>query len=74
MVYNKKNKLLQIRLVVELYKKHKQPGVSTAYVFRTYIEPYYPMSISTLYNYLATPVEKELKQMENEKPQITLFD
>jgi len=32
------------------------------------------MSISTLYNYLATPVEKELKQMENEKPQLGLFD
>lgn len=74
MAYNKKNKLLQMKLVVELYKKHKQPGVSTAYVFRTYIEPLYPMSISTLYNYLSTPIEKELKQIGTEKAQISLFD
>lgn len=64
MSYNRKNALLKMKIVVDIYKKHKNDCNTTRGVFRKYIEPYYPMCIATLYNYLATPIEKELKEIE----------
>lgn len=58
-----------MRLVIEIYQREKKEGVSTAHVFRTYIFPQYPMSRSTLYNYLSTPVEKLLREEEAKKNQ-----
>ncbi len=49
--------------IIEVYKRHKLPGVSTAYVYRTHIFPEFHISIATLYIYLATPISRELKQM-----------
>lgn len=74
MAYTRKNKLLTMQKVLELYLKYKQDGTSTAYVYRTYIYPVYPISIATLYNYLATPVTKELKELDSKGPeQLKLF-
>jgi len=50
--------------VIEIYKRNKLPGVSTAHVYRTHIFPVYPISICTLYTYLSTPVERELKALK----------
>lgn len=55
------NTLLRIKAVVDEYKKHEHPGVSSAYIWRNYIFPVYHISLSTFYEYLATPVEKLLK-------------
>lgn len=67
MAYNRKNKLLFMQQVIEVYLEHKKPGISTAYVHRTVIEPRFHITISTLYNYLNTPVARELKRIDAEK-------
>ena len=67
MAYNNRNKLLTMQKVIEIYLREKKPGISTAYVYRTYILPVYPISIVTLYSYLNTPVSKLLKELEAEK-------
>lgn len=67
MSYNRRNTLLRMKLVVDIYKKHKNDGNTTRWVFKEHIEPYYPISIATLYNYLATPIEKELREIEEQR-------
>ncbi len=76
MAYNKRNKLLTMQKVIEIYLREKKPGISTAYVYRTYIFPVYPISIVTLYAYLNTPVVKQIKEMDAERAanQLSLFD
>jgi hypothetical protein len=75
MAYKRTNKLLMMQKVIEIYLREKKPGISTAYVYRTYIYPVYPISIATLYNYLSTPVTKELKEIEaNSNSQLGLFE
>ncbi|KAF0199018.1 MAG: hypothetical protein FD170_3946 [Bacteroidetes bacterium] len=70
--YNK-NTLLRMQIVVDIYLKHKDESNTTVGVFRKYIEPYYPMSIGTLYNYLSTPIDRELKAIESKSEQLELF-
>lgn len=67
MAYNRENKLRQIIDVQNTFKKHKMEGVTTAYVFRTYIKPKFHISLQTLYIYLATRAEHELKKILAEK-------
>ena len=62
-----------MKIVVDIYKKHKDDSNTTVGVFRKYIEPYYPMSIATLYNYLSTPIDRELKAIESKAEQLELF-
>ncbi len=64
MSYNRKNKLLFMKDVLDLYLQEKKPGISTAYVYRTFIYPRYRISMTTLYKYLSTPVTKLLKEDE----------
>lgn len=61
MPYNRSNRLLKIRDVNRAYLEHKTDGNTTMYVYRTVIYPQFRISLSTLYNYLATPVERMLK-------------
>lgn len=51
-----------MKQVIDCYLEHKTDGNTTAYVYRTHIWPRYHISIATLYNYLATPVDKLLKE------------
>ena len=69
MAYNRENKLKTIIDVQKLYNKHKVDGVTTAYVFRTYIKPVYHITIQTLYVYLNTRAEHELKTLLKSKEQ-----
>jgi hypothetical protein len=62
MAYNRRNKLLQMKSIIDCYLEHKTDGNTTMYVWRCYIYPRYQISLSTLYNYLATPVDKMLKE------------
>ncbi|MFZ4707503.1 MAG: hypothetical protein ACOYMF_16005 [Bacteroidales bacterium] len=75
MAYNRRNNLLLKQKVIEIYLREKKPGISTAYVFRTYILPIYPMTITTLYNYISTPIAKDLKELDekNEVKQLKIF-
>lgn len=76
MAYSKKNHLLRVKSVIDVYLKFKTDGNTTTYVYREYIYPRYHISMATLYNYLATPVDKLLKQediMPANKKQLQLF-
>lgn len=59
-----KNKLLRYRLIKELYLKHKTEDIPTTVVWRKYICPVYPISRTTLYEVLCTPITSELKKVE----------
>ena len=62
MAYNRSNRLLRIRDVNQAYLEHKTDGNTTMYVYRTVIYPRFRISLSTLYNYLAVPVERMLRE------------
>ena len=59
----KKNTLLRYKLIKDLYNKHKTDDIPTTKVLRKYIFPVYPISRTTLYTILTTPVNKELMQI-----------
>lgn len=59
-----KNKLLRYRLIKELYLKHKTEDIPTTVVLRKYICPVYPISRTTLYEVLCTPITSELQKVE----------
>jgi len=69
-----KNKLLRYKIVLDLYKQHKTEDIPVTVVLRKYIYPKFPISRTTLYEILRTPVDKELKEIEViESQQISLF-
>lgn len=59
-----RNKLLRYRLIKDLYKLHKTEDIPTTVVWRKYICPVYPISRTTLYEILCTPITSELKRVE----------
>ncbi len=59
-----KNKLLRYKLIKELYEKHKTEDIPTTVVWRKYICPVYPISRTTLYEVLTTPVISELRKVQ----------
>lgn len=65
----KKNKLLRYKLIKELYNKHKTEDIATTVVLRKYIFPIYPISRTTLYEVLCTPINTELKKIEEQERQ-----
>jgi len=69
-----RNKLLRYQLILELYNKYKTEDIPTTVVWRKYIFPVYPISRTTLYEILSTPVKKQLKEIQEiENSQIKLF-
>lgn len=58
------NKLKRYKLIIDLYKQHKTEDIPTTVVWRKYICPVYPISRTTLYTILCTPVNKLLAEME----------
>jgi hypothetical protein len=61
------NKLKRYKLIMDLYKAHKTEDIPTTVVWRKYIYPIYPISRTTLYTILCTPVNKELAELETLK-------
>ena len=59
-----KNKLLRYKLVKELFQKHKTDDIPTTVVWRKYVYPIYPISRTTLYEILCTPITSELRRIE----------
>lgn len=69
-----RNKLLRYKLIKELYNKHKTDDIPTTVVWRKYICPVYPISRTTLYEVLTTPVISELRNLEElQQQQLSLF-
>lgn len=55
--------LLRVKEVNELYVEKARIGLSTEYIYRTFIEPRFHISRSTLYEYLTIPYERQLKDI-----------
>lgn len=66
------NKLRRYQLILDLYIKYKTDDIATTVVWRKYIYPIYPISRTTLYAILNTPVKKELEKAQASY-QIKLF-
>ncbi|TWI16301.1 hypothetical protein [Sphingobacterium siyangense] len=58
------NKLRRYQNILDIYNKYKSPDVATTVVWRKYIYPVYPISRTTLYTILSTPVKRELEKAE----------
>lgn len=68
MAFSRKNMLLRVKEVNELYVEKSKLGLSTEFIYRTFIAPRFHISRSTLYEYLAIPYERQLKEIfEREK-------
>lgn len=61
------NKLKRYKLIMDLYKLHKTEDIPTTIVLKKYIQPVYPISRTTLYTILCTPVNKLLAELEPQK-------
>lgn len=61
------NKLKRYKLIMDLYKQYKTDDIPTTTVWRKYICPVYPISRTTLYTILCSPVNKLLAELEKEK-------
>jgi len=61
------NKLKRYKLIVDLYNSHKTEDIPDAVILRKYIFPIYPISRTTLYTILTTPVNKLLAELEIQK-------
>ena len=72
-----RNKLLRYKLIKELYNKimSDNPYIPLTVAYRVYIYPVYPISKTTLYEVLCTPITSELKAIETlQNQQLALFD
>ena len=58
------NKLQRYRLIMELYMLHKTEDIPTTVVWRKYIYPVYPISRTTLYTIIDTPINKQIKELQ----------
>ncbi len=65
-----RNKLLRYKAILDEYQKHKTQDIPTTVIHRKYIFPKFFISRTTLYNILCTPVNKELKELND---QLSLF-
>ncbi len=63
------NKLKRYKLILDLYNKYKTEDIPDAVILRKYIFPVYPISRTTLYTILTTPVNKEIADLESIKNQ-----
>jgi len=66
-----RNKLLRYRAILDTYLQHKTDDIPLTVVWRKYVYPVHFVSIGTLYNVINTPINKQLKEIDN---QTSLFD
>jgi len=67
--YNKINKLLRYKKILDIVKEHYQPGYTTyAGIFRTYVLPTYPMSYKSFIDIVNMPSID--RQLEEEKQRV----
>jgi hypothetical protein len=61
-----RNKLLRYKLIKELYQKviTEHPHTPLTKILQNYICPVYPISRTTLYEVLCTPITSELRAIE----------
>ncbi|TXI14241.1 MAG: hypothetical protein E6Q66_07485 [Pedobacter sp.] len=78
MAYTRKNYLLKVKAVCELYEQMHKPDVPMVRTYRNVIYPCFYISLCTFQRYLNTNYKKELRELgEQQQPvnpkQYTLF-
>ena len=74
MSYSRIHYLAKVKLVCELYQKHKVEDVPASVTFRKHIYPLHPMDLQTFYKFLGINYERELKKLlEKKAMQRSLF-
>lgn len=64
MGYNKRNLLIKIIEVQNIYVEHSKRGATGKWIFNELIHPKFRISRATFYNYLGTNAKKELKELD----------
>lgn len=80
--YNRRNFLLRVKDIQNIYMEHHKHGCTDKYIYETHIYPTYKIGRTTFYNYLATPAARELKELEEKmrvdkeakEKQLRMFD
>lgn len=67
MAFSRKNLLLRVKEINELYIEKQRIGLSTEYIYRSFIAPRYHISRSTLYEYLTIPYAAQLREIERQE-------
>jgi len=68
MAYNTVNKLLYYKKIINIVQEYYIPEVTTYKgIYVKYIKPNYPMSYKTFMKIMATPVDKKLKELLQDK-------
>lgn len=62
--YNRRNFLLRVKDIQDIYTEHHAHGCTDKYIYQTYIYPTYKIGRTTFYAYLTIPAVKELKELE----------
>ena len=57
------NYLKRVQIVQEIYQRHKQEGVSDAFIWRKHVYPVMPIGQDSFYRYLQISPQKELKSI-----------
>lgn len=65
MAYNQRNMLNKVREIQDIYLKHHQEGVTSLYIYTTYIKKQYHISQRTYEKYLGINVKLELKRLDD---------
>ncbi len=74
MGYNKRNKLERICEIQRITLEHTRRGVTQKWVYDNVIYPRFYISLSTFYEYLATPARRELgRLLDAETQQLSIF-
>lgn len=62
--YNRRNFLLRVKDIQDIYTNYHTHGCTDKYIYQTHVYPTYKIGRTTFYNYLAIPAVKELKELE----------
>lgn len=62
--YNRRNFLLRVADIQEIYKQYHGRGYTDVHIYQTKIYPTYKIGRTTFYNYLAISPMMELKKLE----------
>lgn len=65
--YNRYNHLLLVKEAVEFYINNVDSYKSVVDFYKEAFYPKYKKSIATMYNWLATPYERDLKRIKEQK-------
>lgn len=63
MAFSRKNLLFRVKEINEVYLEKAKIGLTTEFIYRTFIKPRYHISRSTLYDYLAIPYDRQLAEI-----------